>query len=174
MKWRRDYRFLSKVRIAVRRRGVVESSWQKLQQGTCGSCWPTADSIETTNRPSPGRVGDSPKPAPATAGGRRTGEGLLLTGGCPTARATSHAAGTRCGYLMILPARAKLMSENPTLPGPGAQVCPTDISESRRRASTERAEGQRGREGRECLERNATADVNLDGMAIQELRLAIA
>jgi len=74
MKWRRDYRFLTKVRIAVRRRGVVESGRQKAQ-GRDGSRWPTADSVGTTNRPFPGRVGDRLKPAPATAGGRRTGEG---------------------------------------------------------------------------------------------------
>jgi hypothetical protein len=52
---------------------VVESGRQKAQ-GTDGSRWPTADSIETTNRPFPGRVGDRLNPAPATADGRRTGE----------------------------------------------------------------------------------------------------
>jgi hypothetical protein len=43
------------------------------------------------------------------------------------------------------------MSGNPTLPGPGVQGCPTDMSESRRRASTGRAERQREwQRSREC------------------------
>jgi len=47
-----------------------------------------------------------------------------MTGGCPTAHARSHTVGTRCGHLMMLPARARLMSGNPTLLGPGVQGLP--------------------------------------------------
>jgi hypothetical protein len=69
MKWRWDYRFLTKVRIAVRRCGIVESGRQKVQ-GTDGSRWPTADSVETTNRPFPWARRRPSKPRPGD--GRRT------------------------------------------------------------------------------------------------------